>query len=286
MSGLWRKLMTKRTRWIVVFTILCIAAAFLLPAVPQPLAYHRFADQRDVFGVHNFLDVVSNLGFLISGIAGLVVVFGRRAHFEFRSERWPYAVFFLGVLLTAVGSGYYHLAPDNESLFWDRLPMTIAFMGLVSSQIVDRINIRAGLALLVPMLLLGSASVIYWRATERAGVGNVLPYGILQGYSVVIVLLLAMLSPSRYTRGNDLYWVFGWYVLSKLLETFDAQVLALGSVVSGHTLKHMAAAMAGVTVSYMLMHRTLEEPAASPKPSGNALSATTERVAEGVPPTR
>jgi hypothetical protein len=159
-------------------------------------------------------------------------------------------------------------------------------MGLVSSLIVDRINIRAGLALLVPMLLLGAASVIYWRATERAGVGNVLPYGILQGYSVVIVLLLAMLSPSRYTRGNDLYWVFGWYVLSKLLETFDAQVLALGSVVSGHTLKHMAAAMAGVTVSYMLMHRTLEEPAASPKPSGNALSATTEGVAEGVPPTR
>jgi hypothetical protein len=76
----------------------------------------------------------------------------------------------------------------------------------------------------------------------------VLPYGILQGYSVVIVLLLAMLSSSRYTRGNDLYWVFGWYVLSKLLETFDAQVLALSSVVSGHTLKHMAAAMAGVTV--------------------------------------
>lgn len=278
--------MTKRTRWIVVFTILCIAAAFLLPAVPQPLAYHHFADQRDVFGVHNFLDVVSNLGFLISGIAGLVVVLGRRAHFEFRSERWPYAVFFLGVVLTAVGSGYYHLAPDNESLFWDRLPMTIAFMGLVSSLIVDRINIRAGLALLVPMLLLGAASVIYWRATERAGVGNVLPYGILQGYSVVIVLLLAMLSPSRYTRGNDLYWVFGWYVLSKLLETFDAQVLALGSVVSGHTLKHMAAAMAGVTVSYMLMHRTLEEPATSPKPSGNALRATTERVVEGVPPTR
>ena len=97
--------MTKRTRWIVVFTILCIAAAFLLPAVPQPLAYHHFADQRDVFGVHNFLDVVSNLGFLISGIAGLVVVFGRRAHFEFRSERWPYAVFFLGVAADRLGIG-------------------------------------------------------------------------------------------------------------------------------------------------------------------------------------
>ncbi len=254
--------------------------------VPQSLAYHHFADQRDVFGIDNFLDVVSNLGFLIAGMAGLVIVFGGRAQFEFRSERWPYAVFFLGVLLTAPGSGYYHLAPDNESLFWDRLPMTVAFMGLVSSQIVDRINIRAGLALLVPMLLLGAASVIYWRATERAGVGNVLPYGILQGYSMVVVLLLAMLSPSRYTRGNDLYWVFGWYGLSKLLETFDAKVLHLGSVVSGHTLKHIAAAIAGFTVCYMLSHRTLKEPAAAKEPSGNASRVTTERVAEGVPPTR
>jgi len=276
--------MTTQTRLIVVFTMLCIAAALLLPAVPQSLEYHHFADQRDLLGIANFLDVVSNLGFLIVGIAGLVIVFGGRAQFEFRSERWPYAVFFLGALLTALGSGYYHLAPDNESLFWDRLPMTIAFMGLVSSQIVDRINIRAGLALLVPMLLIGAASVIYWRATERAGVGNVLLYGILQGYSVIIVLLLARLSPSRYTRGDDLYWVFGWYVLSKLLETFDVEVLHLGSVVSGHTLKHLAAAIAGFTVCYMLMHRTLKEPEASREPSGNVFSATTERVPEGVPP--
>ncbi len=254
--------MAMRTRLIVVFTLSCIAAALLLPAVPQSLEYHHFADRRDLLGIANFLDVVSNLGFLIVGIAGLVIVFGGRARFEFGSERWPYAVFFLGALLTALGSGYYHLAPDNESLFWDRLPMTIAFMGLVASQIVDRISIRAGLALLVPMLLVGAASVIYWRATERAGVGNVLPYGILQGYSVIIVLLLARLSPSRYTRGNDLYWVFGWYVLSKLLETFDAEVLHLGGVVSGHTLKHVAAALAGFTVCYMLMHRTLQEPSA------------------------
>jgi len=264
--------MIMQTRWIVVFTLLCIAAAFLLPAVPQSLEYHHFADQRDLLGIHNFLDVVSNLAFLIVGVAGLVIVFTGRARFEFNSERWPYAVFFLGALLTALGSGYYHLAPDNETLFWDRLPMTIAFMGLVSSQIVDRIHLQAGLVLLVPMLFLGAASVIYWRATEQAGVGNVLPYGILQGYAVVIVLLLAWLSPSRYTRGHDLYWVFGWYVLSKLLETFDAQVLDfLGGVVSGHTLKHLAAAIAGFTVCSMLLRRTLKEPAAA-LPDSNAMA--------------
>ena len=252
--------MNTRTRWIVALTLLAIAAAFLLPAMRQPVEYHDFADHRHAFGIDNFLDVVSsNLAFLIAGVMGLVIVIGGRARFEFASERWPFVVFFLGVLLTALGSGYYHLAPDNETLFWDRLPMTIAFMGLVSSQIVDRINVRAGLMLLLPMLLLGVASVVYWRATERMGAGNVLPYGILQGYSVIILLLLARLNPSRYTRGRDIYWVFGCYVLSKLLETFDRELLAIGHFVSGHTLKHLAAAAAAIVVCHMLVNRSLKE---------------------------
>jgi Ceramidase len=250
--------MNRGTRWIAAFTLLAIAAAFLLPAMQQPVEYHDFADHRHAYGIDNFLDVISNLAFLIAGVMGLVLVIGGRVRFEFASERWPFVVFFLGVLLTALGSAYYHLAPDNETLFWDRLPMTIAFMALVSSQIVDRINVRAGLMLLLPMLLLGVASVIYWRATERMGAGNVLPYGILQGYSVIVLLLLARLNPSRYTRGSDIYWVFGAYVLSKFLETFDREVLALTHFVSGHTLKHVAAAAAAFVVCYMLVNRNLK----------------------------
>ena len=246
--------MEKRTWFIIIFTVICVLAAVLLPAVAQPPEYHDFADQRTKFGVDHFLNVASNLGFLIAGIAGLVLVIGARAHFEFEQERWPWIVFFLGILLTAPGSSYYHLAPDNERLFWDRLPMTIAFMGLVSSQIVDRISVRAGVALLLPMLLVGVASVVYWRVTERMGAGNVLPYAILQGYSVIVLLLLAFLAPSRYTRGSDLYFVFGWYVFSKVLEALDAQVLAVGQIVSGHTLKHVAASIAGFVACYMLMH--------------------------------
>ena len=224
--------MTSRTWLIVGVKVLAVAAALLIPAMPQPVAYHDFADHRDMFGIHNFLDVASNGAFLVVGVYGLVVALGRRAQFEFTLERWPYVIFFVGVTLTAAGSAYYHLAPDNETLFWDRLPMTIAFMGLVCSQIVDRISVRAGLALLIPMLMLGAASVIYWRVTERAGVGNVVPYGVLQGYSVVILLLMAVLKPSRYTRGKMLYWVFGWYVLSKVLETYDAKVFEWNHVVS------------------------------------------------------
>ena len=252
--------MTRGTVFLLVFTLLAVAAAFLLPAMPQPLDYHHFADQREAFGIGNFLDVVTNVAFLLAGLAGLVVVFSGRACFEFPVERWPYAVFFLGVLLTAAGSAWYHLSPDNETLFWDRLPMTIAFMGLLSSQIVDRVSVRAGLALLVPMLLVGMGSVVYWIVTERAGAGNVLPYGILQGYSVVVLLIMATLHRSRYTRANDVYFIFGWYVLAKVLESMDAEILALGHVVSGHSLKHVAAAAAGFVACRMLLRRTLAEP--------------------------
>jgi hypothetical protein len=250
--------MANRTWSIIAFTALSIAAAFLLPAMPQPTEYHDFADQRHLFGIANFLDVASNAGFLLAGIAGLFVALRPSTLFEHNSERWPYAIFFVGLVLTALGSGYYHLLPDNERLFWDRLPMTIAFMSLIAAQIVDRISIRAGLALLLPMLLIGAASVVYWLATERAGAGNVVPYGILQAYSVVILLAIAWLYPSRYTRGNDIYWVFMAYVIAKILETFDKDLLAIGHLVSGHTLKHVAAAIAGLVVLRMLMLRRLD----------------------------
>jgi len=249
-----------KTAWFVVaLSVACSVAALLIPAMPQPLDYHRFVDTRALFGIPNALDVLSNLGFIVAGRLGWVVVFRRETVFATRSERVPYIVFFIGVLLTAFGSSYYHLAPDNERLFWDRLPMTIAFMSLISAQIVERIDRRMGLRLLAPMLLVGAASVIYWRSTERAGAGNVIPYAILQGYAVVVLLMLAALYRSRYTRANDLYAVFACYVLAKVLEAFDAQIFAFGNLVSGHTLKHLSAAAAGLVVCRMLWLRKLAD---------------------------
>jgi hypothetical protein len=232
--------------------------------MPQPLAYHDFADKRAAFGIPNFLDVASNVAFAIAGLAGLAVTLRPRTCFEQSAERWPYALFFVGLLLTAAGSAYYHVAPDNESLLWDRLPMTIGFMSLIAAQIVDRVDARLGLKLLVPMLLVGLASVVYWIVTERAGRGNVIPYGVLQAYSVVVLLIMAFLQPSRYTHAGAIYWVFAAYVLAKVLEHFDRELLAFGQVVSGHTLKHVAAAVAGLIVCHMLWYRRPAPRAAAP----------------------
>jgi hypothetical protein len=258
--------MSRASLFVILVTAASVAAALLLPALPQPVTYHDFADQRTLVGIANFVDVASNAGFLLAGIAGLVVALRSHTAFQHPAERWPYAIFFVGMLLTAAGSAYYHLAPDNERLFWDRLPMTVAFMSLIAAQVVDRISVRRGLALLVPMLLTGAASVVYWRATERAGAGNVIPYGVLQGYAVVMLLLLAALYRSRYTRGADIYWVFGAYLAAKLFEALDDELLRLGGVVSGHSLKHLAAAFAGLIVCRMLWRRALDPAATSAAP--------------------
>jgi hypothetical protein len=39
-----------------------------------------------------------------------------------------------------------------------------------------------------------------------------------------------------------------FYALAKLFEFFDEKIFSLGQIVSGHTLKHLAAAAAGFAI--------------------------------------
>ena len=111
-------------------------------------------------------------------------------------------MFFLGALLTSFGSAYYHLAPDNPRLVWDRLPMTLGFAGLVAAALAERVDQRLGLRSLWPLLAVGAGTVIYWYATERMGAGNLIPYAAYQGWSIlVIVLLIALFPAQRYSHG-------------------------------------------------------------------------------------
>ena len=251
-------MLSRRTGiWVLAgLTIAVAAAAVLAPRFAQPLSYHHFADQRGWLGVPNFGDVASNAGFAAIGIWGLFVLLmsPERVSFVEQRERWAYLILFAGMILVAAGSSYYHLAPDNNRLVWDRLPMTIVFMSLVDAMIMERIKVRTGLAMLPSLLFVGMASVVQWHMSEMRGAGDLRFYAVLQVYAV-LVLLVILLLPPRYTRGSDLVIVVGFYVLAKVLETFDGNIFALGRIVSGHTLKHLAAAAAGWWILRMLEKR-------------------------------
>lgn len=259
---------------LLIFVAVAIAfVALLLPPIPQPLSYHNFADHRGWLGIPNFGDVVSNLPFAIVGIWGLTVLFTPNSvKFSEPRERWLYLVMFAGLVLTAFGSGYYHLAPNNARLVWDRIPIMIVFMALLSAVIAERVSVGAGLWLFPVLQAAGIGSVLLWRASELRGHGDLRFYAAVQVYSI-LVLLLVLLLPAKYTRGYDFAVVVGFYVLAKILEETDKQVFALGHIVSGHTLKHLAAAAAGYWILRMLKRRDLcgrAAPGGTPALAGRA----------------
>lgn len=237
-------------------TIVLALAASLLPRIPQPSWYHNFADQRSFAAIPHFADVVSNLPFAIVGLGGLAFLFSDRGRKQFLDarERWPYFAVFCGLVLTAIGSSYYHLAPDNARLVWDRIPMTIVFLGMVASVLGERVDLRMGLIALPILLALGVLSVVLWYHSELAGAGDLRFYASVQIYAGVL-LLVALALPPRYTRSTDLAVVVGLYVLAKALEMLDRQIFELGHVVSGHTLKHLAGGAAGYWILRMVKRR-------------------------------
>jgi hypothetical protein len=124
---------------------------------------------------------------------------------------------------------------DDVRLVWDRLPMTIVFMSLLAALVAERINVRVGVWLMPFLLFIGVASVLQWRVSELRAAGDLRFYAAVQLY-YILFLLIALLLPSRYTRGRDLKTVAGFYVLARILEAPDRPIFELGHIVSGHTL--------------------------------------------------
>ncbi len=246
---------------LLVLTAAVALAAVLAPRIAQPQSYHHFADQRAWLGIANFGNVASNLPFAVAGIWGIVLLLWKPCRMQFMEarEKWPYFILFVGLLLTAWGSSYYHLAPGNTRLVWDRLPMTIVFMSLVAAIIMERVNVKAGLVLLPILLIVGAFSVVHWYMSEARGQGDLRFYAAVQLYAVLIVVL-ALVMPPRYTRTYDLAIVGAFYVLAKILEMADQPIFSLGHFVSGHTLKHLAAAGAGFWILRMLVKRQALSP--------------------------
>jgi len=214
-----------------VFVFLALMAVsllglLLLPQIKQDQAYHDFADQRTILGIPYFWNVVSNLPFIAVGAAGL------------RRARDP-AIFalFLGILMTGFGSFSYHLDPNDSTLFWDRLPMAISFMAILALAIGERLDAKAGRVLLWPLIAIGIFSLLLWRWN-----GDLWLYGWVQFFPCVALLLFFLLFPPKYTGTS--YWIFAaaMYALAKLFEFYDDTIYSAGSIVSGHTLKHLAAA--------------------------------------------
>jgi hypothetical protein len=222
-------------------------AAAVLPALPQWQSYHDFADQRLLFGVPHALNVLSNLPFLAIGALGLVWT-GR--HRERRPAALPYTLFFVGATLTAFGSGWYHADPRDATLVWDRLPMALAFAGLLAGTLADRAPSRAT-PYAVGCAAVGVGTVLAWHWS-----GDLVAYLAMQAGFVATALYATARVPSPFTRARWLYGATALYGVALVCERFDGAIDgALGGTLSGHTLKHLFAAAALAVILVMVRSR-------------------------------
>jgi hypothetical protein len=235
----------KNARRVLAFLALMaisLAGLLLLPPISQDETYHDFADQRTILGIPHFWNVVSNLPFIAIGAAGLR---------QFRREPAVFMIF-LGILMTGFGSAYYHLDPNDQTLFWDRLPMAITFMAILALTIEERLDAKAGAILLWPLIAVGIVSLLLWRWT-----GDLRLYGWVQFFPCIALPLLFLLFPAKYTGTS--YWLLAavFYAFAKLFEFYDDAIYSVGSILSGHTLKHVAAAAACYAILRYFQKRRL-----------------------------
>ena len=252
---------TARMVLLVAITLISVLIIFSFPAVPQDRDYHNFADQRALWGIPHFADVLSNLPFILVGFWGLWVcrkVAGDPSRMADARERFPLCVIFSEIVMVGFGSAYYHVAPSNETLLWDRLPIALVIMAVVAMILCERWDVKTGILLLGPLLLLGLASVMYWQATELAGQGDLRFYGFVMLYPILLIPLLVVLFPPRYTGMGYLYQMLGWHVIAKLFEFMDRSIFEmLAGLMSGHTLKHLFAAGAICSLIFYIQKRRL-----------------------------
>lgn len=249
------------SRGLLAFSALAVVLFFaVVDPVPQDPAYHAFADTRSMLGVKNFWNVLSNLPFLLVGAYGVAFIARNPDTVGDSDLRWPWIIFFSGIALTAFGSGYFHLLPGNGSLVWDRLPMTIGFAGLFAIVIGEYLSPRAARTLLVPLLVVGAASVFYWHITESTGNGDLRPYAVVQFLPVLLIPAILVIRRDASDLTGTFWLLVLFYIAAKLLEHFDDGVYASLQVMSGHSLKHVVAALSPAILILALHRRSRRAP--------------------------
>jgi len=230
---------TWRTGLLVAVALAGIVAALLVPPIRQDPSYHDFADRRVILGVPSALNVLSNVGFLLAGAWSLARV--RRATLP-RWERVAGTVFAIWLLLTGLGSAWYHADPSNASLVWDRLPLSALFPIVLAVVVADRVSVAAGRVLLAPLAIGAVLSVVWWQMTD-----DLRPYAVAQFLPMVLIPLMLVSFPGR-RPARPLVAGIALYALGKLAEVTDRGILAIGGLLSGHTVKHLLAAAAAVLI--------------------------------------
>ena len=220
--------------------------ALSLDPYPQPLSYHAFADGRRLLAIENFWNVVSNLPLLIFGLSGFVYTMLARV----RGAKNSWRFFFAAIALTAIGSIWYHLAPDNERLFIDRFPIGMLMGALFAAILTEHVGSMQERWLL-PAVLIGAGSALHWHLTD-----DLRFYAWVQVWTPIAVFIFLLLFRPIHGGRGWLLVAFVLLILARFAEYYDVVIFRITKgFIAGHALKHLLAGLASLTIQLMLIRR-------------------------------
>ncbi len=233
-------------RFGLVLLALWLLAALLGPALMALPSHglvdlhphgHPFIDARTIWGIPHFMDVLSNAPLLLAGLLG---VWALRDTQLLPPARQAMTVFFVGLMVTGLGSAWYHWAPDAQGLVLDRLGMAVTFAGALALAVSERVSVAAASVTLRASLVVALLSAVMPLSHD-----NVWPWAVVQFGGMALMLWLSLQKPVVGALGVRIGVLLALYAVAKVLELGDEAIFhATGEQVSGHTLKHLVAALA------------------------------------------
>ena len=220
--------------------------------IAQDIHYHSFANDNSIFGIANGWNVLSNIGFILCGIFGFQLIV---KHNIKSIILWA---LFIGIFLTGFGSAYYHYNPNNQTLVWDRLPMTIVFTAFFAQLYSWYLSQKTAFYIWIVSLIIGIFSVSYWQYTESIGKGDLRLYAIVQFLPMILIVAILFI----HSKENIFLWkplsiAIIWYVIAKFLEHYDQTIFDFTRTIIGHQFKHITASIATFYIVLMVKKQVL-----------------------------
>jgi hypothetical protein len=242
-------LLTSKDFVVPLVALGCIIVLLITGPIPQNQEYHQFADSRTFFGIPNFLNVITNLPFGITGFLGLLELK------NLKNKELKHIILFLftGFMLLMPGSSYYHLFPNNNALIYDRIPISIIVMSFLTFIIYKSIYRRTVFNTLIILNTIGIMSVTYWVITEYFGKGDLRWYGFVQFFPIIAIPLILYLYRPSFNLSKETIFILLLFGVAKMMEKYDKEVFKLlEHTVSGHSLKHLFMSVAGYQIVLLI----------------------------------
>ncbi|XP_020593472.1 uncharacterized protein LOC110033745 isoform X1 [Phalaenopsis equestris] len=238
-----------------VATLIGLILLVATPTIPHSPTQHIFADMRNFLGVPNTLNVLTTYPYLFFGVPGLVFCLsGSCFGISLKGELWGWVLFYAGTAAAAFGSAYYHLKPDDDRIIWERLPMMISTISLLSNLVIERLDERVGISCLISLLML-----VFVSATIERTFDDLRLCIIFHFIPCIAIPVLVFLFPPKYTHSTYWFWATGFYLLSRFESVADMKVYSIDRyIISGHSLEHLCLAMVAFILTVMLWLRSIK----------------------------